>query len=416
MQCCFVFWIWILDLFIGVILDDLLSDIFITPTLLRVVRVFRIGRVLRLIKAAKGIRKLLFALVISLPALFNIGMLLVLIIFIYAIFGMNFFGNVRRTLFLNDMVNFETFFNSVVLLFRLTTAAGWNDILYPLMNDKNCNNTHVTKPNGDIFEVVGGDCANPTISVLYMTSYILLTYLIVINMYIAVILENFNQAHEQEEVGITEDDFEMFYIVWERYDPHATQFIKYEHLSNFVADLDQPLGIPKPNEIALVAFDLTIVEGERLHCLDILIPLVQHVLGGVDESGQFNTLKQQMEEHFRQLFPTRVTQVQISSTMRRKKEDVAARTLQRAWRKHKAQQSIRKITEMAMEAQLNRSLTRTSFSQGTPSPRRGSTSRPASAASLTATQPNVKLGNVLKVPTAKEIQLPSDKDNSDLKV
>ena len=71
----------------GVVLADLLNDIFITPTLLRVVRVFRIGRVLRLIKAAKGIRKLLFALVISLPALFNIGMLLMLIVFIYAIFG-----------------------------------------------------------------------------------------------------------------------------------------------------------------------------------------------------------------------------------------------------------------------------------------------------------------------------------------
>ena len=40
------------------------------------------GRILRLIKAAKGIRKLLFALMVSLPALFNIGALLALITFI----------------------------------------------------------------------------------------------------------------------------------------------------------------------------------------------------------------------------------------------------------------------------------------------------------------------------------------------
>ena len=106
--------------------------------------------------------------------------------------------------------------------------------------------------------------------------------------------------------------------------------------------------------------------------------------------------------------------------MRRKKEDVAARTLQRAWRKHKAQQSIRRITEMAMEAKLNRSLTRTSFSmpssgtspRGT-SPRNPSSqgSRPTSGSSSKGGLKSVmKRGNTLKVPTANEISLPSDQD------
>ncbi len=138
----------------GVVLDDILADFFITPTLLRVVRVFRIGRVLRLIKAAKGIRKLLFALVISLPALFNIAMLLTLIMFIYAIFGMTLFGHVKERDALDDITNFRTFFSSMVLLFRLTTSAGWNDVLYPLMDTDGCNNTHATMPNGRIKEVI----------------------------------------------------------------------------------------------------------------------------------------------------------------------------------------------------------------------------------------------------------------------
>ena len=193
-----------------------------------------------------------------------------------------------------------------------------------------------------------GDCGNPTIAIPFMVTFIFITYLIVINMYIAVILENFNQAHEQEEVGITEDDFDMFYVVWERYDPHATQFIKYEQLPDFVDDLDEPLGIPKPNEIALVAFDLPIVEGDKLHCLDILMALVKHVLGDVEDSAEFRTLRSQMEEKFRDAFPTRVKTVIKTTTMQRKKEDVAAKTLQRAWRKHKLQKNIRKITAMAM--------------------------------------------------------------------
>ena len=40
--------------------------------------------------------------------------------------------------------------------------------------------------------------------------------MIVINMYIAVILENFNQAHKEEEIGIVEDDLEMFYVRWSK--------------------------------------------------------------------------------------------------------------------------------------------------------------------------------------------------------
>jgi hypothetical protein len=48
------------------------------------------------VQAAKWIRKLLFALIVSLPALFNIGALLALITFIYAIIGMTIFGHVKH--------------------------------------------------------------------------------------------------------------------------------------------------------------------------------------------------------------------------------------------------------------------------------------------------------------------------------
>ena len=85
-------------------MEDMMEDFPVSPTLLRVARVCRIGRILRLIKAAKGIRKLLFALIVSLPALFNIGALLALITFIYAIIGMTLFGHVKHRGALNDQV------------------------------------------------------------------------------------------------------------------------------------------------------------------------------------------------------------------------------------------------------------------------------------------------------------------------
>ncbi|XP_045490699.1 sodium channel protein 60E isoform X4 [Pieris rapae] len=310
---------------LGILMEDIMIDLPISPTLLRVVRVFRIGRILRLIKAAKGIRKLLFALVVSLPALFNIGALLSLITFIYAIIGMSVFGHVKEQGALDDIVNFQTFGRSMQLLFRLMTSAGWNDVLESLM---------IQPPDCELGDHghSNGNCGSPLLAITYFTSFIIISYMIVINMYIAIILENFNQAHQEEEIGIVEDDLEMFYIRWSKYDPHATQFISFAQLSDFIASLDPPLGISKPNTVALVSFNLPIARGNKIHCLDILHALVKHVLGHVEETDTFRQLQEQMDIKFKKQFPTRKELEIVSSTRIWKREDKAARTVQRTWR------------------------------------------------------------------------------------
>ena len=45
-----------------------------------------------------------------------------------------------------------------------------------------------------------------------------------------------------------------------RFDPHATQFITFNQMSDFIGSLDPPLGIPKPNSLAIVSFDLPIAK------------------------------------------------------------------------------------------------------------------------------------------------------------
>lgn len=100
-------------------LSDIIEKYFVSPTLLRVVRVAKVGRVLRLVKGAKGIRTLLFALAMSLPALFNICLLLFLVMFIFAIFGMSFFMHVKDKSGLDDVYNFKTFGQSMILLFQV---------------------------------------------------------------------------------------------------------------------------------------------------------------------------------------------------------------------------------------------------------------------------------------------------------
>ncbi|XP_068893811.1 sodium channel protein 60E-like isoform X4 [Tenebrio molitor] len=312
---------------LGILMEDIMIDFPVSPTLLRVVRVFRIGRILRLIKAAKGIRKLLFALVVSLPALFNIGALLALITFIYAIIGMFLFGHVKQQGALDDMVNFQTFGRSMHLLFRLITSAGWNDVLESLMIEPPECDPHFRNQSN-------GDCGYPLLSIIYFTSFIIINYMIVINMYIAIILENFNQAHQEEEIGIVEDDLEMFYIRWSKYDPHAAQFIRFSQLSDFIASLDPPLGISKPNTVALVSFNLPIAKGNKIHCLDILHALVKHVLGHVEETDNFRQLQEQMDIKFKKQFPTRKELEIVSSTRIWKRQDKAARLIQKTFREY----------------------------------------------------------------------------------
>lgn len=282
---------------------------------------------LRLIKAAEGIRKLLFALVISLPALVNIGALLLLIMFIYAIIGMSLFSHVKKSGALTEYVNFETFAKSMLLLLRLTTSAGWNDVLHGLMVEPpDCDMNYKNLPNGN--------CGYPLVAVMYLVSYIIISFMIVINMYIAVLLENLNQATQEQQVGITEEDIEMFYVCWARYDPRATQFIPLDQVLDFVTNLGPPLGIPRPNKPALVAMDLPISRENKVHCLDVLHALTKLVLGHVDDTEEFRKLQRQLDQHwFQKTFPTRRKVEIVTSTLEMKKRENAARVIQRAFRR-----------------------------------------------------------------------------------
>ncbi|XP_054871205.1 sodium channel, voltage-gated, type I-like, alpha isoform X3 [Amphiprion ocellaris] len=313
---------------LGMFLSEMIKKYFVSPTLFRVIRLARIGRVLRLIKSAKGIRTLLFALMMSLPALFNIGLLLFLVMFIYAIFGMSNFAYVKRERGIDDLFNFETFGNSMICLFQITTSGGWDGLLYPILNrhQDDCNSSK-EHPGSTVV----GDCGNPPVGIAFFVSYIIICFLIVVNMYIAVILENFGVATEESADPLSEDDFEMFYEVWEKFDPRATQFMEYYKLSEFADALDPPLRIAKPNKIELISMDLPMVSGERIHCLDILFAFTKRVLG---EGGEMDILRGQMEERFMASNPSKMSYEPITTTLRRKQEDTSAVVIQRAYRQY----------------------------------------------------------------------------------
>uniref|UniRef100_A0A3P9AB90 Sodium channel protein n=1 Tax=Esox lucius TaxID=8010 RepID=A0A3P9AB90_ESOLU len=332
---------------VGIVLADIIEKYFVSPTLFRVIRLARIGRVLRLIRGAKGIRTLLFALMMSLPALFNIGLLLFLVMFIYAIFGMANFAYVKKQAGIDDMFNFETFGNSMICLFQITTSAGWDGLLSPILNNspEECD-PNLIHPGTN----ARGNCGNPSVGITFFVTYIIISFLIVVNMYIAIILENFSVATEESTEPLSEDDFEMFYEVWEKFDPEATQFIEYAKLSDFADTLSEPLRIGKPNKIKLISMDLPMVSGDKIHCLDILFAFTKRVLG---ESGEMDALKQQMEEKFMMANPSKISYEPITTTLRRKQEDVSAAVIQRCFRRHLVRRQMKQASFLYRSMQTN---------------------------------------------------------------
>uniref|UniRef100_A0A8C0VTL1 Sodium channel protein type 2 subunit alpha-like n=1 Tax=Cyanistes caeruleus TaxID=156563 RepID=A0A8C0VTL1_CYACU len=238
---------------------------------------------------------------------------------------------------IDDMFNFETFGNSMICLFQITTSAGWNNLLNPILNSgaPDCD-PHIEHPGSS----VKGDCGNPSVGIFFFVSYIIISFLVVVNMYIA----NFSVATEESAEPLSEDDFEMFYEVWEKYDPDATQFIEYSKLSDFAAALEPPLNIPKPNKIQLIAMDLPVVSGDRIHCLDILFAFTKRVLG---ESGEMDALRIQMEDRLDRFMasnPSKVSYEPITTTLKRKQEEISASIIQRAYRRHLLRQSVKKLS------------------------------------------------------------------------
>ncbi|XP_056660201.1 sodium channel protein type 11 subunit alpha [Monodelphis domestica] len=337
------------------------------PVLFRVIRLARIGRILRLVRAAKGIRTLLFALMMSLPSLFNIGLLLFLVMFIYAIIGMTNFAHVKYDAGIDDMFNFQTFGSSMLCLFQITTSAGWDALLSPMLSSKSASCRSDDSPcipgssscnaessscklenspcNPESSPCVrngikpGGDCVSSVMAIAFFVSYIIISFLIVVNMYIAVILENFNTATEESEDPLSEDDFDIFYETWEKFDPEATQFIEYSVLSDFADALPDPLRVPKPNRNQLLMMDLPMVSGNRLHCMDILFAFTTRVLG---DSEGIDCLKSQMEEKFMEANPNKKLYEPIMTTTKRVEEERCAAVIQKAYRHYLKKNSARK--------------------------------------------------------------------------
>ena len=316
---------------------ELADKIMVSANLVRIVRVFRVFRILRAVRAARGIRRLMITLIVSLPALGNIAILICVFIIIYAILGMQFFMDMPLVGSLNDVVNFQTFPTSAIILLRLMTGAGWNDVFDSLLEGNEC---AVNKSQCGIYYLVS----------VYFITFIFIVFLVIINTYIAVILDNFADLFEQEKLGITNEDLDNFYATWSRYDPDATQFVDADVLPELLHELPIPLKVSKPNSVKIAALNLPILPKGKVHCLDVLSTLVRIIIGeGVELP---DSVVKQAEKSLERNFPERIGVAPITSTMQERQRHLSAKVIQRWWKSRKRKMMTTVAVAQAEAAKL----------------------------------------------------------------
>lgn len=175
----FLVWMTLIDTYFADILDEYLP---VPPMFLRVMRVARVMRILRLLKRFKRLRDLIKTAILSFPSLINIGALLSVVTFIYAVVGVQLFWNLKPGLELNEQRNFHNIGSTCLLLFQCLTGDGWST----LMSD-----AAIGPERGCDPDAVPTDCGDKNTSVLYFLSYMFIGTFVLLNLIVAVILEHF---------------------------------------------------------------------------------------------------------------------------------------------------------------------------------------------------------------------------------
>lgn len=135
-------------------------------------------------------------------SLLNVGGLMFLIIYIYAVFGMNFFAGLKLSYPLHERLNFQNVGTAFITLIRVTTGENWNELLVALSQENSIDFQCIDSPSYDDYknnnyETIG--CGNVNIAYIFMFSYLILLTLIFLNLFIAIILEGYFDTLDKEK-------------------------------------------------------------------------------------------------------------------------------------------------------------------------------------------------------------------------
>lgn len=194
-------------------------------------------RLIKLLARGEGIRTLLWTFVKSFQALPYVALLIVMLFFIYAVIGMQIFGKIGLE---NDDSeisrnnNFQSFPQAVLALFRCATGENWQEVML------SCANLDSVKCDPRAKEEPDALCGTSFAYAYFISFYILCSFLI-INLFVAVIMDNFDYLTRDWSI-LGPHHLDEFIRLWSEYDPDAKGRIKHLDVVTLLRKINPPLG------------------------------------------------------------------------------------------------------------------------------------------------------------------------------
>ncbi|XP_053328541.1 voltage-dependent L-type calcium channel subunit alpha-1F [Spea bombifrons] len=218
-------------------------------------RLFRVMRLVKLLSKGEGIRTLLWTFIKSFQALPYVALLIAMIFFIYAVIGMQTFGKIAMQdgTQINRNNNFQTFPQAVLLLFRCATGEAWQEIMLASLPGKRCDIESDFAPEEEF------TCGS-NFAIVYFISFFMLCAFLIINLFVAVIMDNFDYLTRDWSI-LGPHHLDEFKRIWSEYDPEAKGRIKHLDVVTLLRRIQPPLGFGKlcPHRVAckrLVAMNM----------------------------------------------------------------------------------------------------------------------------------------------------------------
>uniref|UniRef100_A0A8B9KGT0 Calcium channel, voltage-dependent, R type, alpha 1E subunit a n=1 Tax=Astyanax mexicanus TaxID=7994 RepID=A0A8B9KGT0_ASTMX len=255
-------------------------------------KLFRAARLIKLLRQGYTIRILLWTFVQSFKALPYVCLLIAMLFFIYAIIGMQVFGNIKlnEETHINQHNNFKTFSSALMLLFRSATGESWQEIMLSCLGGQNCEADPSLNSEPD------GGCGTD-FAYFYFVSFIFFSSFLMLNLFVAVIMDNFEYLTRDSSI-LGPHHLDEFVRMWGQYDRAACGRIHYKEMYKVVRTISPPLGFGKncPYRVAckrLVLMNMPVDEEMAVHFTSTLMALIRTALEikiarGGEDRGQMD--------------------------------------------------------------------------------------------------------------------------------
>ncbi|KAL5275640.1 cac family protein [Megaselia abdita] len=260
---------------LGSIVDALWMEFGSSSINVGFLRLFRAARLIKLLRQGYTIRILLWTFVQSFKALPYVCLLIAMLFFIYAIIGMQVFGNIELStpeLSITRHNNFQSFVQALMLLFRCATGEAWPNIMLACLKGRPC----------DSRAEKGDETCGSTLAYAYFVSFIFFCSFLMLNLFVAVIMDNFDYLTRDSSI-LGAHHLDEFVRIWAEYDPNATGRIHYTEMYDMLKNMDPPLGFGNkcPNRLAykrLIRMNMPMDDDMRVNFTTTLFALIRENL------------------------------------------------------------------------------------------------------------------------------------------